>query len=306
MIHKGKGLAQSLQAKGGAHHKPSPIPSPGRSPETQCLGKRSRRTRPSMEIFSRNLTELPELDPTTTSLNCSINQLTVLPMSLTSLPLFSLNCQFNRLVRLPSLQLLRTLNVRSNQLTELPDLPLLKELYCCKNQLIRLPALPALNMLTCAHNKLTELTLPSSLTFLVCNGNPIKHIPVPPRINTLFLNSPSSIETIPKSVDILAFQSMSRLDDASFMRVIDHLPYLPERQQFNTDQYRGTVLKEIMKCDLSIHVLKHMLSSPYFDKARVLDLIVKVKMIFRNLQQLPLNDDLLYTVLSVWTAWAPP
>ena len=164
-----------------------------------------------------------------TYLNCSENQLAVLPTlpsaltklycynnqlsSLISLPntLAYLYCSDNQLTSLPNLpNSLSELWCNFNQLTNLPTLPnSLTYLYCYDNQLTSLPALPnSLTELNCGRNQLTSLpTLPNSVTSLDCYENQL--ISLPTLSNTLLFlycsrNQLSSLPIIPNSLQELA------------------------------------------------------------------------------------------------------
>ena len=105
-----------------------------------------------------DLTELPPLLNTLTTLNCSNNRLIRLPKHLPN-TLTYLYCSNNRLTRLPE---------------HLPNS--LQVLYCYNNRLTRLPKhLPnTLTRLYCFNNRLTKFPeqLPNSLTHLYCGNNP--------------------------------------------------------------------------------------------------------------------------------------
>jgi len=127
------------------------------------------------------LTELPELPETLITLLCARNNLHSLP---TILPpnLKDLECSYNQLQVLP----------------ELPKS--LEILECSDNQLQTLPKLPeSLIDVKCSNNKLFTLPkLPPKMTRLICNANPLifieplakkpKYWVIPVRLNYLHRN----------------------------------------------------------------------------------------------------------------------
>ena len=137
-----------------------------------------------------------------TTLNCSNNQLTslpVLPESLTTLYIGS-----NQLTSLPILPpSLITLDCSVNQLTNLPNLPTsLYRISCSYNNLISLPSLPnSLNYVVCRNNPLTSLpALPSSLRELLCNNCQLTSLPVLPDTLTVlwcYFNQLTSLPEFP-------------------------------------------------------------------------------------------------------------
>lgn len=119
----------------------------------------------SLYANDNQLTSLPELPDTITSLNFYTNKLKSLPAQLP-----------------PKLSYL---NVSYNELTSLPQLPTtLTTLFCENNQLKELPSLtPNLRALGCSHNELTELPqLPSSLNNIFCSNNFLAELPALPAI----------------------------------------------------------------------------------------------------------------------------
>ena len=127
-------------------------------------------------ICSNNqLSSLPALPNSITTLDCGLNNLTSLP----TLPnlLVSLACDYNQLTSLPALpNSIHTLYCNNNQLTNLPTLPNLQYVfYCNYNQLTSIPTLPStIRQLVCSHNQLTSLPyLPPSLKSLECSHNNI-------------------------------------------------------------------------------------------------------------------------------------
>ena len=141
----------------------------------------------SLNIEGKNLTDISGIEYFTnlTSLDCSNNQLTALPVEkLTKLTL--LYCYKNQLTALPveNLTNLTLLYCSYNQLTELPveKLTKLTELSCFENQLIALPVekLTKLTELSCSYNQLTELPVGNltELTELSCSYNQLTELPV--------------------------------------------------------------------------------------------------------------------------------
>ena len=120
----------------------------------------------SLNIEDKNLTDISGIEYFTnlTSLDCSDNQLTALPVE--------------------NLTNLTSLRCGNNQLTALPveNLTNLTELYCSYNQLTDLPVekLTNLTELSCSYNQLKELPVESltNLTSLYCDNNQLTALPV--------------------------------------------------------------------------------------------------------------------------------
>lgn len=181
-------------------------------------------------------------------------------------------CENNLLTNLPVLPALKILNVSHNLLTELPSLPeTLLNLHCDNNQIKVLPPLP------------------ESLVFLSCLGNPIDVVPeLPPNLRTLYVSHPTHLPTLHKNLTNPLFYSLKRLDDDSFIRLIDHLPNMSYDR----------VLAELMWRDVSrIAVLRRMLTSPWFDRKLVVECLVKLAEINTNLGQ-KVNADVVSLILS--------
>lgn len=162
----------------------------------------------SLNIEGKNLTDISGIEYFTqlTSLYCSHNQLTALPVEkltkltnlycshnqLTALPvenltkLTNLYCSDNQLTTLPveKLTKLTELSCSYNQLTKLPveSLTNLTSLYCDNNQLTALPVgdLTQLTKLNCGTNLLAELDIEklTQLKNLYCNNNQLTALPV--------------------------------------------------------------------------------------------------------------------------------
>jgi Leucine-rich repeat (LRR) protein len=112
------------------------------------------------------------------ALNCSNNQLRIIPSLNDYSFLEELNCSSNQLISLPPLNTsLKNLRCENNQLTSLPPLPSsLEVLYCPFNQLTSLPPLlnTSLKLLNCSYNKLTFIPpINESLYELYCYYNPL-------------------------------------------------------------------------------------------------------------------------------------
>ena len=106
-----------------------------------------------LDCSYNQLTILPEL-PNVQKLDCSGNELTALP----ELPNVKiLCCPFNQLTMLPELPNIQWLNCSYNGLTELPELPNVQKLDCSYNLLSTLPELPQITILVCYNNQLTVL-----------------------------------------------------------------------------------------------------------------------------------------------------
>ena len=172
----------------------------------------------SLNIEGKNLTDISGIEYFTnlTSLYCSHNQLTALPVEkltqltdlrcnnnqLTELPvekltkLTNLYCSDNQLtaLRVEKLTKLTELSCSYNQLTELPveSLTNLTSLYCDNNQLTALPVgyLTQLTKLNCGTNLLAELDIEklTQLTELNCNNNQLTALPVGTLNNLNVLN----------------------------------------------------------------------------------------------------------------------
>ena len=141
----------------------------------------------SLNIEGKNLTDISGIEYFTnlTSLDCSNNQLTALPVEkLTNLT--NLYCSHNQLTALPVEKLTNLTNLYCsyNQLTALPveNLTQLTNLRCNNNQLTALPVekLTKLTELSCSYNQLTELPVGNltELTVLNCNNNQLTALPV--------------------------------------------------------------------------------------------------------------------------------
>jgi uncharacterized repeat protein (TIGR01451 family) len=155
--------------------------------------------------YSNQLTSLPVLPASLTTLTCYLNQLASLPALPASLT--DLECSNNQLTSLPILPAsLTTLDCIDNQLTSLPVLPAsLTQLLCDDNQLTSLPTLPAsLISLWCENNQLTSLpALPASLRDLLCSSNQLTSFPVlPVSLKTLWgnYNQFTSFPVLPASL----------------------------------------------------------------------------------------------------------
>jgi len=134
-----------------------------------------------------------------TYLNCSENQLAVLPTLPSALTkLYCYNHQLSSLISLPNT--LAYLYCSDNQLTSLPNLPnSLSELWCNFNQLTNLPTLPnSLIYLNCYYNQLTSLpALPNSLTELNCGRNQLTSLPALPNYLTDLDCSNNQLTSLP-------------------------------------------------------------------------------------------------------------
>ena len=141
----------------------------------------------SLNISNKNLTDISDIEYFTnlTSLSCSYNQLTKLPVgNLTQLT--SLSCDNNRLTALPVEKLtnLTSLRCNNNQLNELPvgNLIKLTNLHCSDNQLTELPVgnLTKLTELNCGDNQLTSLPVGklNNLKVLNCSENRLTELDI--------------------------------------------------------------------------------------------------------------------------------
>jgi Leucine-rich repeat (LRR) protein len=134
-----------------------------------------------IDLRSRNLTFIPSLKrfKNLKELNCSFNKLTSLPSLNENLR--ELNCSYNQLTSLPCLnEKLKYLNCMSNQLTSLPSLnENLQTLHCSSNKLTLLPSLNEnLQSLYCCNNHLTSLPyLNKNLQLLDCSSNQLTSLP---------------------------------------------------------------------------------------------------------------------------------
>ena len=130
-----------------------------------------------INVSRRGLTYLPDLSrfKQLRHLNCSYNQLTVLPPLNENLT--QLDCSHNKLTWLPPLNNnLEYLTCSDNHLTWLPHLnDNLQKLYCSRNQLTELPSLnDNLRYLDCNYNPLTWLPpLNNKLQMLYCRNTNI-------------------------------------------------------------------------------------------------------------------------------------
>ena len=107
-------------------------------------------------------------------LNCSDNNLTIIP----EYPnLKILYCFNNQLTSLPEYSNLKKLNCSNNELINLPEYPNLQELYCSNNKLTSLPEYPNLQSLDCQNNILTTLQEYPNLQYLYCSNNELTSLP---------------------------------------------------------------------------------------------------------------------------------
>jgi Leucine-rich repeat (LRR) protein/pimeloyl-ACP methyl ester carboxylesterase len=152
-----------------------------------------------LNCSTNQLTSIPTLPNSLTTLLCSNNQLS----SLSSLPssLVSLDCSNNQLISLPTLpNSLTTLLCGNNQLASLPPLPiLLVDLNCNYNQINSLPVLPSsLGYLVCNNNSIVSLPiLPTNLVVLECDHNLLSELPNLPNLTDLICND-NKLTTLPK------------------------------------------------------------------------------------------------------------
>ena len=192
--------------------------------------------------YSNNLTSLGlgPLPSSLTHLECYFNQLVSLPSLNTSLQfLWCFNNQLRSLPTLPSALL--TMDCSMNQLDSLPALPsMLQSLTCNGNQFTGLPTLPhSLTFLNCGNAQLTNLpTLPSSLTFLSVQGSPLASLPtLPTSLTQLICDNDhlSGLPTLPNSLTSLncsynQFTSLPTLPDSliSLDCTVNQLTSLPK------------------------------------------------------------------------------
>ncbi len=181
-------------------------------------------------------------------------------------------CEHNRLSKIPVLPELKLLNISYNQFTEVPFLS------------------PTLNSFNCDGNRIKELpALPETLTFLSCLDNPILTLPtLPAQLKTMYISEPTSLPMLPATLTNFIVHSVKRLDDASFIRLIDHLP--------NTG-YKVLVTQIMWRDVTSIAVLKRMLRSDYFKGYKVMERIIYAVTIKSNLRQL-LQEDMITLILG--------
>jgi Leucine-rich repeat (LRR) protein len=141
-----------------------------------------------LDVSEKKLKYLPDISRFTglEKLFCYKNSITELP----ELPknLKELTCYGNNLtkIEIDELHDLITLDCRYNKLTKLPNLNLHKRLlylFCSENKLKKLPELPdSLQLLRCDHNKLHTLpSLPNNIEELYCDSNQLKKLPLLPR-----------------------------------------------------------------------------------------------------------------------------
>lgn len=182
-----------------------------------------------MDCQGNQITALPPLPLRLTYLDCSENELVILPALLPA-QLTLLSCGNNQITALPpAIPLnLRSLGVEDNPLTTgtLPPLPdTLLSLNCCSANLTSLPALPAmLETLYCNDNDLRTLPpLPPSLTCLCCWENQLTALPEPlPKLYTLSCAS-NDLRGLPALPETLCGLDCSDQDSG----MLDGLPELP-------------------------------------------------------------------------------
>lgn len=178
-----------------------------------------------------------------------------------------------------------------NRLSKIPVLPELKLLNISYNQFTEVPFLsPTLTSFNCDGNRIKELpALPETLTFLSCLDNPILTLPtLPPQLKTMYISEPTSLPTLPATLTNFIVHSVKRLDDPSFIRLIDNLP--------NTG-YKVLVTQIMWRDVTSIAVLKRMLRSDYFKGYKVMERIIHAVTIKTNLRQL-LQEDMITLILG--------
>ena len=189
----------------------------------------------SLNIEGKNLTDISGIEYFTnlTSLDCSNNQLTALPVEkltnltnlycshnqLTALPvekltnLTNLYCSHNQLTALPveKLTKLTELSCSYNQLTELPveSLTNLTSLYCDNNQLTALLVgnLTQLKILSCSYNQLTALSVGSltNLAVLDCSENRLTELDITSvtSLNNLYCGNQTDAAGEPQNLKLI-------------------------------------------------------------------------------------------------------
>jgi Leucine-rich repeat (LRR) protein len=208
-----------------------------------------------LNCYSNQLTAVPPLPPSLSSLYCFSNQITAIaPLPdrcrilgcgynmLTELPalpagMVGLDCQHNQIDSLPVLpDSLNSLSCNHNLLTELPALPpKLSFLNCYSNGIGSLPALPAgLEYLRCGFNGIDSLpdTLPAGLLELECNFNNLTMLPaLPASLNSLSFafNNIDSVPPVPAGLTYLECYS-NKLDfsDIVPLMTIAAIQYAPQ------------------------------------------------------------------------------
>ncbi len=174
------------------------------------------------------LTELPALPQSLTSLSARANKIETLPEKLPP-NLGSLDVSQNQLMWLPSQlpQNLDELDCSENQMLELPELPEnLRILNCSGNQIVSLPQLPEnLDNLSCALNNLSTLPgeLPQNLRHLNCSHNRMIVMPMSLPDSLLDINcAHNNLGDLPRTLP----PQLKHLDCAH--NRLSELPHLPE------------------------------------------------------------------------------
>jgi Secretion system C-terminal sorting domain len=159
-----------------------------------------------LQIFDKQLTELPSLPETLVQLVINDCQLTNLPNLPSSL--YTLSCLNNQIISLPSLpSSLVSLACSNNILTSLPNLPQsLYSLDCSNNQLLSLPNLPqTLDQLNCSNNSNISLpSFPQSLTTLKCSNNELMGLPSLPTFLRILDCSNNPLSSLPAIQNLLS------------------------------------------------------------------------------------------------------
>jgi uncharacterized repeat protein (TIGR01451 family) len=163
----------------------------------------------TLYCINASMNFLAELPQGLLYLDCSINQLTQLPL----LPqgLLNFSCASNQITQLPQLPGgLINLSCNSNYLTQLPTLPnTLTYLACGNNTLISIPPIPSsLITLYCANNNLNYLfPNTNNLMQLTCSNNPLNgSLPI---LNNGLYNlyceniGATNLPTLPPTLDLL-------------------------------------------------------------------------------------------------------
>jgi len=161
----------------------------------------------ALVCYKNEIKNLDEIPSTLTYLDCSFNEIEVLPDPLPP-DLELLNCNNNESITyIPELpDTLEYLYCSSNKIKTLPKLPAkLMQLACMDNSIEELPKLPQLLSLMAGMNRITEIaSLPSSLEILSCYDNQLRSLPeLPSKLKQLdcHKNYLTKIPKLPNSVE---------------------------------------------------------------------------------------------------------
>jgi Leucine-rich repeat (LRR) protein len=131
----------------------------------------------SVDISRNKLKCLPKLPISITELNCSFNLIDVLPDPTDVPNLAKLECNNNKLSKLPNYKNLIILSVSKNNLESIPSMLKLEKLSCFENKVNNISSCPKMQILDCSNNDLKNIPDMPLLIDLICNRNDIQTLP---------------------------------------------------------------------------------------------------------------------------------